>query len=292
MAFTRRTVTIVTSTGSGEVALVDFGDPSRPIDIVFSHGNGFNAMTHRQALEPLADRLRIVAVDQRGHGRTTLPVRPEGRRDWSDLVGDLCAVVDALDIRKPVALVGHSMGGTVSAMTAQRLTGRVKALALFDPVIPERLPADDEPDPERLVAFAMGSLKRRARFDSRDAAFRAYHGRGAFKTWPNAALADFVEDAFKDAPDGGVTLACDPAWEASNYLAQRHPARAALLAAAVPTQVLRAPDAESTCRIVPGAPEVLANPNLDLRIVEGATHALPVERPDLVHAALLRAAGL
>lgn len=290
MAFSRKTIAISTPTGSGEVAYLDFGDPARPVDVVFSHGNGFNAMTHRQALEPLGDRLRIIAVDQRGHGRTTLPADPEGRRDWHDLVDDLGAVIAALGVEHRIALAGHSMGGTVSTLTAARLGDRVKALALFDPVIPERMLDADEPDPERLIAYAEGSRRRRARFASRGAAFEGYRGRGVFKTWPDAVLADFVEDGVKDA-DGGVVLSCDPAWEASNYLAQRHPAKQTLLSVGVPTQVLAAPPNESTCRISPDAPEVAANPNLSLRIVEGTTHLLPVERPDLVWAALLQAAG-
>ncbi len=246
-------------------------------------------MTHRRQLEPLAGALRIVAVDQRGHGRTRLPAEPGGRRDWYDLVDDLAAVIDALGVDRPIALAGHSMGGTVSCLAAARLGSAVKALALFDPVIPERVPADDEPDPERLVAFAQGSLRRRSRFESREAAIEGYRGKGVFRTWPDAVLADFVEDGVRDA-DGGVALSCDPAWEASNYLAQRHPAKKTLLETKIPTEVLRAPDAESTCRIRADDPAVLANPRLSLRVIEGTTHLLPVERPDLVEAALMRAA--
>lgn len=288
MAFSRRTVTISTPTGSGEVALLDFGDPLRPVDVVFSHGNGFNAMTHRQALEPLSDALRIIAVDQRGHGRTRLPIQPKGRRHWMDLVDDLAAVIEALGLNQPIALAGHSMGATISILTSARLKDQVKALALFDPVIPVRVLADDEPDPESLVAFAQGSLRRRARFASKDAAFDGYKGRGVFKTWPDAVLADFVEDGFKLDGDE-VVLACDPAWEASNYLAQRHPAPATLLAAEIPVQLFRAPDGQTTCRLA--AEEMSANPNLTVRVVEGTTHLLPVERPDLVQQALLKAAG-
>ena len=54
----------------GAMAALDFGDPGRPVDIVFVHANGFNARTYRTILEPLAEDLRILAVDQRGHGRS------------------------------------------------------------------------------------------------------------------------------------------------------------------------------------------------------------------------------
>src|SRR5579875_3441678 len=52
----------------GEMAALDFGDASRPVDVVFLHANGFNAMTYRSILAPLSLSLRIVALDQRGHG--------------------------------------------------------------------------------------------------------------------------------------------------------------------------------------------------------------------------------
>ena len=91
----------------GAMAILDFGPPDRPIDIVFSHGNGFNARTYASIFSPLAEELRIVSVDMRGHGRSRLPTVLEGRSDWSDHVEDLVALLQALDVG-PVVLAGHS----------------------------------------------------------------------------------------------------------------------------------------------------------------------------------------
>lgn len=257
--------------------------------MVFSHGNGFNAMTHRQALEPLGDRLRIVAIDQRAHGRTALPMLNLDRDNWCDLSGDLIAVIAALEIEKPVVLAGHSMGGTISLLSLDRLKDRVKALALFDPVIPPRMTPPDEPHTPYLHALHDMTLKRRARFASRGAAFEGYQGKGIFKSWPSEALADYVEDAFVE--DGeGVRLTCDPRWEASNFLAQRQPSKVLLLAVDRPTTVLRAPSPPTTCHVAPDEPGVVANPMLEVSIIEATTHLLPVERPDLVREALLKTA--
>ena len=38
----------------GEMAVLDFGPPERPVDVVFSHAIGFNARTYRTILGPLA----------------------------------------------------------------------------------------------------------------------------------------------------------------------------------------------------------------------------------------------
>jgi surface antigen len=55
----------------GAIAALEFGPADRPLDVLFLHANGFNAGTYADILAPLGDRLRILAVDQRGHGLTT-----------------------------------------------------------------------------------------------------------------------------------------------------------------------------------------------------------------------------
>jgi len=60
----------------------------------------------------LAERFRLVAYDQRGHGASGQPLDPaayQGNRVWAD---DLAAVIAAKQLKRPV-LVGWSMGGRV-----------------------------------------------------------------------------------------------------------------------------------------------------------------------------------
>lgn len=284
-----RTLTVTTARDAGDVALLDFGDKNRPVDIVFSHANGFNALTYRQALAPLADRLRIIAIDLRGHGRTTLPANPQGRSDWTDFEHDLIAVLDALGLSAPVVLAGHSMGGSVSLMAAARLGERVKGLVLFEPVVPER-PSSPSPDQSAsITALADGALRRRADYPDKEAALSAYRGRGAFRSWPDAVIADYVEDGFEGGDDGAVRLACAPAWEAANFRAQDQMLKAMLLATAQPTQVLRGV-LHSTCSVKESDPAAALNRHLRIETIAGTSHFLPMERADLVQSALLEAA--
>jgi len=96
--------------GEGEMAVLDFGDLDRPVDLVFVHANGFNALTYRRLLAPLSGSLRIWAPDLRGHGRTDLPTRTEGRRGRSDHAADLTGLIQA-PAGPPPVLAGHSKGG-------------------------------------------------------------------------------------------------------------------------------------------------------------------------------------
>lgn len=276
----------------GEIAGLEFGPTDRPIDIVFVHANGFNAQTYRTLLSPLAASLRILAIDQRGHGATTLPADPEGRRSWRDLRDDLVGLLDALD-GPPVVLAGHSMGGTVSLLAAAERPERVRGLVLLDPVIMPRLVmlyAKASWVSGRFwkrMPMVQSTLRRRAVFESREAAFAAYKGRGAFKTWPETMLADYVAGGFVERLEGGVELACAPAWEASNYAAQAHDPWRAVRRVRAPVRVLKA-ETHSTCRA--GAGFAPRGRGVSVETLAGTSHFLPMERPDLVRDTLFEMA--
>ena len=135
----------------------------------------------------------------------------------------------------------------------------------------------------------LGALRRRTVFDSRQAAIDSWRGRGAFATWPEELLVDYAADGLIDQPDGTVRLACAGAWEASSYMAQGQDGVAILLAARHPVLAYRA-ERHSTCTVAPDDPRLATNPLVRVVEVEGPSHFLPMERPDLVRASLTQAA--
>lgn len=286
--FTRRRVSLPARAETGEIALLDFGDPARPVDVVLSHANGFNALSYRQALSPLSAELRIVAYDLRGHGLTSLPAPADEGVSWDIYRDDLLALLGAVNIENPLVLAGHSMGARASLMAADLSPERVKSLVLFDPVLPLPVREGDPPSPsiERLIR---ATNRRKARFESRQAAIDNWRGKGAFTTWPDEVLADYAEDGLT-ADDDGVHLACAPAWEAANFGASGGPALELLHRVRVPTQILKG-EHGSTCRASSDDPEVKANPLINIETIPGTSHFLPMERPDLVQKALRSAAA-
>jgi len=265
----------------GAMAVLDFGPPERPVDIVFSHANGFNGRTYRTILAPLARELRILAVDMRGHGASTLPAVIEDREGWPQFRDDLLALL-AAEADGPVILAGHSMGGTTSLLAAATEPARVKALALFDPVLFDAarggvVQADN--------TLADGADRRRAVFPSKADVITAYTGRGAFRSWRPEQLADYVEAGFRDTADGQVTLTCTPAWEASNFRNHNYDPWAAFRECRCPIRILRAETA-STARIESMEDELLATGRVGIETIPGTTHFLPMERPELVRETL------
>ena len=271
----------------GAMAAVEFGPRDRPVDIVFSHANGFNARTYRTILAPLATDLRILALDLRGHGASTLPTVIEGRQGWLEFRDDLLALLAAA-CEAPVVLGGHSMGGTSSLLAAAAEPERVRSLALFDPVV---MPVEAQAfaaNPES--PLLAGALKRRATFPSKQAAFEAYLGRGGFKTWSEAQVADYVEAGFRETPDGEVTLTCTPQWEASNFRTHNYDAWAAFRDSRCPIRVLRAAE-NSTFRIEGRENDLGDDGRIQVQTIPKTTHFLPMERPELVRALLASCAA-
>jgi pimeloyl-ACP methyl ester carboxylesterase len=78
----------------------------------------------------LADRgYRVVAVDQRGHGRSP---RIDGRVTIGEMADDLAAVIERFGGRAR-GLIGHSLGGAVAAELAFTRPGLTERLVLEDP---------------------------------------------------------------------------------------------------------------------------------------------------------------
>ena len=114
-------------------------------------------------------------------------------------------------------------------------------------------------------------------------------GRGAFRTWRPEQLADYVEAGFHETADGAVTLACTPAWEASNFRTHNYNPWAALRATRCPIRMLRAEEG-STARIDDHEAELTASGRIRVETIPGTSHFLPMERPELAREVLAEAA--
>jgi pimeloyl-ACP methyl ester carboxylesterase len=285
----RLTVPVNNRWGVGDMSVLDFGDARRPVDLIFAHANGFNAATYRSLLAPLSASLRILAPDLRGHGRTQLPTSVAGRWTWADHRDDLVALLDSVD-GPPVALAGHSMGGTSSLLAAAERPDKVSRLVMFDPVImPPRyrwvMGVPGLRNLPRLMPITKGAMRRRNHFDSPQQAMDSWRGRGAFKGWSDMMLADYVSEAFVPVEDGGVRLACAPEWEASNFAAQGHDPWRALRRLDRPVHVLKA-ERGSVCSLVA---DPRRRPNVTVESVPGG-HLFPMTHPEIARDALFEAA--
>ena len=100
--------------------------------LVLLHGMPSDHSTWAQIAPDLAGGFRVIAPDLRGHGSSarTSTYSLEQMRE------DLHQLADALGLGQFV-LCGHSMGGTVATMFAERYPGRLTGLILVDSPPPD-----------------------------------------------------------------------------------------------------------------------------------------------------------
>lgn len=209
----------------GVMSALHFGRTSNPLKLVFAHANGFNAQSYAQILAPLG--VHAVALDLRGHGLSSLPTTPDDLPNWHVFRDDITYFCDTY-VNNPVVMAGHSFGAVSLILAAEKLGPKCAGYVGFDPVIMppamgylSRLkPVRDRMKKKLPIAARAG--RRRAVFDSLEAAFDNYHGRGAFKTVPDVVLRDYLEGGLKPHEGGGVHLACAPKWEQAIFCAQGH----------------------------------------------------------------------
>ena len=95
--------------------------------LLFLHGSGCDSRDWDPVVAALPPGLRVVLMDFRGHGQSSVPSSPF---DIYDLARDAAFLLEHLEIPK-ATLVGHSLGGMV-AMETTRRTSRVQGLVLVE----------------------------------------------------------------------------------------------------------------------------------------------------------------
>ncbi len=101
------------------------------LTVLVLHGFLDSGATWDLVAEPLARAgHEVLAPDLRGFGRSG-HVGVGGYYHFPDYVGDVAALLDKI-ARPRIALIGHSMGGTVAAMVAGAMPDRIERLALLE----------------------------------------------------------------------------------------------------------------------------------------------------------------
>lgn len=96
--------------------------------IVLVHGYAGCAETWEHQINHFARAYRVVAPDLRGHGQSDAPLT---QYTMTELVDDLKAIVDTLQLPETFILAGHSFGGSVTVEFANAYPERLEKLILI-----------------------------------------------------------------------------------------------------------------------------------------------------------------
>ncbi len=209
----------VESTDGVSIAVYDFGGPTAPETplLLLSHATGFCGAVWGPIAEHLTDTFRCVGLDYRAHGSSPIPDGLD--LHWRGMGEDLLAVVDSMPNTGPRYAAGHSMGGAAIAIAELARPGTFDRAWSFEPIL---FPARDEEPAEsgetvHKAPIVDNARRRRAIFDSKDAAFERYGSRPPLSLLHPDALRAYVDGGFEELADGTAKLRCDPEHEAQVY---------------------------------------------------------------------------
>ncbi len=246
--------------------------------ILFTHATGFHARVWDRIIEQLPGR-HCFAIDSRGHGRSD---KDFDSYDWRRFGEDTALITRELGLRGAIG-VGHSLGGHAMALAASMEPDAFSRLLLVDPVIHSTGWYDGAPTHVEFIA------RRKKHWKSAEEMFERFHARLPFSVWNKDILRDYCQ--FGLLPDGdGFVLACPPEIEAYIYKHSNWPdANISKEVTTVQsfTTILRSAKLMTKENFDLSASAT--DPNLASRMphaedvyLEGASHFIPMEHPELV----------
>lgn len=196
--------------------------------VLLLHGITSSAQSWVRVGPALADRYRVYALDQRGHGDSIKP--SQGAYSLRHTADDALAFIEALSLERPV-LIGHSWGGATAIVLASGALSH-KPVPTFSHVILED-PAHNigRGDPEEVVDIYTRDIGRPAQELRVEIA-------AANPTWTGADIEGKI-DALRKVTREAVVSVFSDAGQASDLLPL-------LAKIAAPTLLIRADSALGT----------------------------------------------
>jgi pimeloyl-ACP methyl ester carboxylesterase len=273
----------VTPDGS-DIAVHDLGGEGEPL--LMAHATGFHAMVLAELARNLLS-FHCYGVDFRAHGCSRAARSWTGQ--WEGFASDVLTVVIGLGLENPYAF-GHSCGGASLLLAEQAVPGTFRHLYCYEPVV---MPILDPPPPSFDNRLSVGAARRRARFASQREALENYASKTPLSLLHPKVLEAYVEHGFETEHDGNVSLRCRPADEARVFAnGGCHHAFRDLAKVRCPVELACGAVTDSFGdELLQALSDRLteAGGTARTRVFDGLGHLGPMERPEVVAAAMREA---
>ncbi len=249
--------------------------------VILSYANGFPPQTYAAMLKPLFAEYHVAAMHMRPLWEPTPP--PDSLRHWRQFADDLLENLATLT-PDPVIGIGHSVGAVTTLYAAIKEPQRFRKLVLIDPTL--------LPSPalwgirfahligrEARIPLVQQALRRGRRWPDAETAYQYFRAKKLFARAGDDIVRAYTESITTPHPEGGLTLAYAPEWEAQIFKTiatdvWQLPARLK-----VPTLILRGEHSDvfyerSAARFK------RINPAIELVTLPGVGHLVGQEAPD------------
>jgi pimeloyl-ACP methyl ester carboxylesterase len=254
-----------------------------------AHATGMCAGTYSPLAGKLTPYLRVMGMDDRGHGKTRAKADPKELKNWDIFAEDLERFVEFL--QEPIIPIGHSRGGVVGLYLAVKRPELVRALVLVDPTI---LPFSwmwwwflaKKTGLSKFVPIAARAARRRAEWPDDRTIRESYQAKSNFKQWKKGFLESYLDCGLQPSNNGNLRLSCEPAWESKCFSVCPHDVWRFIPRITCPVLILYGEQSDTF--LAPAAERFKRkNPLAILQSFPGASHFVPMERPDEISASIL-----
>lgn len=175
--------------------------------LFFVHANGFPGSAYKPFFNQLEQHGHTVNFIEKIAHNPAYPIK----NNWQHLVDELEDVITGKH-EEPVVGIGHSAGGLLSYLLAQRRPDLYSHLILLDPPVingwqntvwwlSKKLGFSDRFTP------AGASKRRRERFDNREQAYQHLRQKTLFKNFTETAFEAYLDHGLETQDDGSLMLA-------------------------------------------------------------------------------------
>lgn len=277
------------------VFVADFPGPAgdeQPAQVVLIHGLGGAHTNWGLVGKRLAGRVRTLAVDLSGFGRT-----PTLGSTKIDRQVELVTALLRAEARQPALLVGNSMGGLIALRVAATAPDRVRSLLLVSPLVPHPRWKPIDRDTLRMLSPGLpliGPALYRSQLQQGAAAM--VHGLMRLLT-PNP---DRIDPEFIEAQIALAEERLTFPWAIpglvqairSSFLAVIDPDKyfAALAGMRLPVHILHG-ELDRVVQLIAAKAAIARRPDWQLEVLPGIGHTAMIEDPDLVCSRILERLG-
>jgi pimeloyl-ACP methyl ester carboxylesterase len=267
------------SSPDGKFHFINWGGDGPPAYL--AHATGLCAGVYTPLAQILRSRLTVYGMDDRGHGRTSVPANPSALSDWNGFADDLELFLDHL--AQPVIAMGHFRGAVASLMLAIKRPDLIRALVLIDPTI---LPFSwmwwwylaKKCGMARWMPIVATAAKRRNAWPDQQSILTSYRQKRVFSTWQAEFLEAYIAEGTQKAPQGGFRLCCEPAWESKCFAVCPHDIWGYVPRLKLPVLVLYG--ARSDTFLAPAVRRFQSMvPHAHVKGFDACSHFVPMEEP-------------
>jgi len=243
----------------------------------FVHANGFPSPSYVSFFDALQKHEHEIDHIEKVALNAEFPVT----NNWSHLVHELEREIESRH-DAPVVGIGHSLGGMLSFLLAQKRPDLYSHLILLDPPVingwqnsiwwlSKKLGFSDRFTP------AGASKKRRTHFASREQAYQNLRGKRLFKDFTEASFKAYIEHGLVETDDGQVTLVIDLETELALFRTAPDDLWRYRKPLPMPGLYLTAKASEFASK--PFAARLAKTAGMDYKVLEGG-HLFPQEYPE------------